>query len=369
MADENSPSPIASGEGGGPPSDIGTATPVVVEKVNAPPAVPAPAPKVETPPVVAKVDPPAPAPKAPPAAEPPPKPAAKSLADEPPAADPEKQVVPADWPEDWRQKMAKEDLKKLKRAERFSSPTDILNAYLALESRLSSGEYAKKLPNNYSEEELTEYRKSNGIPDKPEGYDTNLGNGFVWGEADKPLLNDWTAYAHRENIPQEFVKKSLAWFAHQEQEIADQVALRDENEKSTGGEALRAEWGPQFKPNLNAARNMFEGASVKAKDGKPVSMFDLIMNARDEEGTRIGNRPEVLVWAANTARQLNPYATLVPDNGASAMQTAEAEKAGLEVEARDKTGPYWKGALAEKKQARWRELHEMIERGKGKNAA
>ena len=352
------------GAEGGPPSDLGTATAVVIEKVNAA-APPAATPPV-TPPAVATATPPAPKPAAaapavtppaqtPPATPPVTPPTAKTLADTPPADDATKTLIPADWPDDWRQKLAGDDKKLLARLERMGSPKDLHNAYRALEQRLSSGEYKKALPDHYTEEELKDFRKSNGIPEKPDDYDVTLGNGFVWGEADKPLLQDFTAFAHAHNLPQDAVKSSLEWYTQQQQKLADDMAQRDESDRINGSEALRAEWGNNFKANLNAVRNTFEGEQAP--------LFDMLMSARTQDGRLLGNIPEALKFLSNISRELNPFSTLVPSDSSTPAKTAESRYNELIRMSADKEGPYWRGNQSAVLQAEQRELIGALIKG------
>ena len=362
MAEDNIAIISASGETGGPPSDLGNSTPVVVEKINAPPKAevtpPPPAPKGEAPPKAA-VTPPAPKVETPP----------KTLATEPaPKEGDEKIPTPAEWPDDWREKMAGNDAKELARLKRFNSPLDMKNAYRALEQRLSSGEYKKALPNNATPEEVTEYRKSNGIPDKPEDYDVSLGNGFVWGEADKPVLDDFTKFAHERNMPGEVVKSALEWYTHQQQVLADQTAERDERERINGGEALRAEWGNGFKGNLAANRTLFEGHVVETPKGEKVPAFDVLMSARASDGRLLGNIPDVVKIFSSISRELNPFATLVPENGGTPIKSAEARLGEINAMMANRQGPYWKGPQSAVLQQEWRDLHDAIEKSKGRAA-
>ena len=353
----NNPPPAAVGEGGGPPSDLGNSPPVVIEKANAaPPSPAAPPPAAVVPPVKPAVEP---------VAKPP---VAKTIADDPPPAEPEKPVA-ATWPDNWRELMAGDDKKELARLQRMNSPLDVKNSWRAMEQRLSSGELKRALPNNPTAEELAAYRESNGIPGKPEDYDVNLGNGFVWGEADKPLLDDFRKFAHENNIPNDMLKPVLGWFTKQQQEIADQVAQRDENERVTGSEALRAEWGAGFKGNLAASRNLFEGQSITTADGKAADAFLTLMGARAEDGRLLGNIPDVVKMFANISREMNPFATVVPDQpGGSPIKSAETRFGELNAMMRDKGSAYYRGAQKDNLQAEWRELHTMLEKAKGRAA-
>lgn len=352
MADEVivSPGPMGSPtDKGGPPIDTGNATiaggPGPTELVQTPPPTPAPPvpPIPETPPKAAIEQTPPP----------------KTIADPVPPK-PGEEVVAADWPDDWRQKLAGDDKKLLARLERWQSPKNLLDSFRALEQRVSAGELKRTLPAHYTEEELAEFRKSNGIPDKPDGYDTNLGNGFVWGETDKPVLSSFTAAAHQLNATPEQVRGILGWYAGEQQRLADEIAERDEMSRATGTDALRAEWGKEFKPNLTAMNNMFAG--------EPQELFDTIMSARSSDGTMLGNRPDILKFFSAKAIALNPFAKLVDGDIVTQQKTADQEMASIAALMGDKTSAYWRGPGANAMQERYRELLEMKERMAGRAA-
>src|SRR5688572_23894721 len=105
------------------------------------------------------------------------------------AAENAQAIAPADWPADWRQKLAGEDKKTLERLGRMASPADLLKSYRALEQKISAGELKKGLPENATPEQVAEWRREQGLPEKPEGYLENLSlpDGVVLGEADKPM--------------------------------------------------------------------------------------------------------------------------------------------------------------------------------------
>lgn len=355
---ENEPGPMGGKDGGGLPVDLGGAAPVP----PVPPAAPAPA----APPPAAPVPPVAPA-KATPAAEPTP-PTAKTIADTPPPGEEPKPPTPANWPENWRELMAGDDKKELARLQRFNSPLDVRNSHRALEQRLSSGEFKRALPTNHTPEELAEFRKSNGIPEKPDGYDVNVGGGYVWGEADKPFLENFTAFAHERNMPADTVKSALEWFATTQQREADAIAERDQRELALGSEALRAEWGRDYKPNLTSVRNMFEGKTATAPDGAQVPMFDLLMAARAPDGRLLGNIPDVLKWVSGVSRELNPFATLVPDEAGGGKKTAQDRFDYLSGLQRDRQSSYYYGPQRDALQTEWRELYEKLEAAKGRAA-
>lgn len=358
----------AGGDGGGAPSapaptgnlDINTGAPAASGLGGPPPETKPAAPEAKPAPAKAAGDP---APKPAPAAkDAPAKPAAKTIADSPPSEPSEKQVVPADWPEDWRTKLAGENKKAADRLARFKSPNELANSYIALEQKLSSGEYAKKLPTHYTEQELADYRKSNGIPDTPGDYKDDL-PGIVWGEADKPMLDSWKQYAHEHNVPPDEVKRGLAWFVREQENIVARLEQEDMHNYQAGTAALQAEWGKEFKGNINAAKNLLE-----AHPG----MWETMMAARGPDGMKLGDNPAVLKAFAALAREANPYATIAPTaQNQDPAKTVDARLGEINKMMGNKNGPYWRGPDAQKIQQEYRELLELKERAgaRGQRAA
>src|SRR3990167_7724399 len=77
----------------------------------------------------------------------------------------------ATWPEDWVSRLAKGDEKRINDFKKFQSPEAFADSYVALRSRMDSGEVRTALPKEPKPEELAAWRKENGIPDAPDKYD------------------------------------------------------------------------------------------------------------------------------------------------------------------------------------------------------
>ena len=333
--------PVIEGAAGSPGADLGTVK-EPVSPLGGPPPAPAPAPKPEV----------APAPKV---TDSNPVPAAPRSAAEV-ALDPAapKPVAPATWPEDWRTQIAGDNKKAITKLERIKAPQELLNSYLSLEQQLSSGLYTKKLPTHATEAELAEYRKSNNVPADWKEYDTNLNNGIVFGEADKPMVESWLQFAHERNAPPDIVKMGLEWYTQQEQALVDSLAERDQINSQKTTDALRAEWGPEFQRNMNTVKVMLDGYE---------GAWDNIMGARNAEGVRNGDNPSVMKALASIAREMNPYGTILPnDGGKDPAQTVQDEIAGIRRLMADKSSKYWKGPESNQIQARYRTLIETQQR-------
>lgn len=261
---------------------------------------------------------------------------------------------PATWGDDWRQRMAGEDPNEQKRLDRFNSPADVFRSYREIEKRLSSGELKSSLKTGATPEEVKAWRAENGIPETPEGYKLELKNGLVVGETDKPLVEAFLKSAHAQNLSNAQASAAVEWYfgtvqAQTEARVnADkQIALKAQDE-------LRAEWGAEYRANINAATSLLDGA--------PAGLKDQFMRGRLADGTPIGSSVAALQWLAQIARELNPAATVVPGAGANTAGAIDSEIEGLEKKMKDRGSDYWKGPNAEKNQARYRELVSARER-------
>lgn len=270
----------------------------------------------------------------------------------------------ADWPDDWRARLAGEDAKALKRLERFGSPLDVFKSFRELEAKLSSGKSGQKaaaLSPDATEEEIAEYRKEHGIPETPDKYDTQLGDGFVWGEADKPLLEDYTKWAHERNMTPQAVKENLAWYASLQTKQAEAREVADEQFRATAEDALRKEWGPEFRRNLNAMGSMFESM--------PEDQRAALWVARLPNGRLLGDDPAYVKFWAGLARELNPAATLIPGGGNDPIKGVEGRMQEIQKLMGDQSSAYWRGPEANKLQAEYRELIEASQKLKSRAAA
>jgi len=261
----------------------------------------------------------------------------------------EKPVAP-DWREDWRDVMAAGDEKERARLDRFRSPVDVYKSARELEKKLSTGALKAQAPDKATPEQLAAWRKENGIPEKADGYLEKLPNGLVIGEADKPMVESFLADVHGENAPPAVVAKALDWYYRtQEAQIAAQ-AEADKKYQTESSDVLRAEWGADFRANINSIENFLQSAP-QADDGTPLKT--LIMGARLSDGTMLGSNPAALRWLATLAQDANPAGFLPPGQGLSQMEGLQEEKAKIETRMREDRNGYYRD---EKMQARYRQI-------------
>lgn len=261
----------------------------------------------------------------------------------------------ADWPEDWRDRMAGTDEAFRKRLDRFASPMEVGKSFVNVEKQWKQGADPEPFPLEGTDEEKTKWRTDHGHPAAPADYSKTLLEGMTIGEADEGWVSEYYEMAHAENMPPEQVAKNLDhYFKVRERESQERTAqdLRDRDETQGG---LREEFGKELPANLTAAKAIME-------DG-PDGMMDMIFSARLANGKQLGSDPEIVRWMIRTALKVNPAATVVPGTDtATGAATISKEMAELEKMMADTKGEYYQGAMAETHQARYRELLEAKER-------
>lgn len=262
--------------------------------------------------------------------------------------------VITEWPADWRQRIAGEDKESLKTLERFTEPAAMFKSYSELRTKMAKGELkaVSQFPEKGTPEEQTAWRKEQGIPEKPEGYDLNLGDGLIIGDDDKPWVDMFLAKAHAANLPQGAVKTTLSSFFGEIREKQNEKAAEADREVLQRAEdQLRKEWGADYRPNMSAITGLLD-AHVSAESGLKARVM-----------ASIQREPEFAKLWATLARQINPVSTLVGIDPARMDQSINDEIGKIENTMKTNRAAYNKD---EKMQARLRELYAARDKLKGR---
>ena len=222
-----------------------------------------------------------------------------------------KQVVPADFPDNWREKMAGDDKAYLKQLQRYNSPVDFAKKAKSLEAMISSGEYKRQLPADATPEQKAEWRKEQGIPDNPDGYlvDLKLPNGVVLSDADKPIARGFAEAALEGDINPQQYSKLVAKYYDLQDEVKAQQTQADLQFREEAQDDLRSEFGSDYKRTVNSVNALV--ASM------PEGLGDRLLGGRSADGKLLGDDPAMIKWLAGLQREINPLATLAPTTGGS----------------------------------------------------
>lgn len=233
------------------------------------------------------------------------------------APDPKTEVkaIEGKWPSDWREQLAGGDDKRLKQLQRYSDYAAFANKAFSLEAKLSSGEYRRPLPKDATPEQVAEWRKESGLPEKAEDYKIELPNGVVLGEADKETVAELQKFGFEKNLPPSQLNELTAWYYSRQDQLTKQQQVSDINFHEEAKDALMAEWGlKDYRQNI--------AAMSAVRDQMPKGLGDRILAGRTSDGKLIGDDPTFLKWFASISRELNPHATVV---GTDAGKTVDGE--------------------------------------------
>ena len=288
----------------------------------------------------------------PPAGDPPATPPAGGAGDPPAGGTPPASTPPAGdakggegyWPADWRDTVSKGDAKILARMGRYASPAAAMEALVAAQNRISAGELKPVLGKNATPEQVKEYREALGIPETPDKYD--LGKDIKIEGMDPTLLGEVLKEAHESNQTPDQVKATLKAWSKISQSVKEQQYESDVNIQKTSEDALRAEWGTEYRRNINIIHGMLDGAASPG-------LKDAIMGGRLADGTPIGSSPDALKFLVGLALIQNPTGVVVPGSEANPMKGVEEELAKIDQTMKTNRAAYNKD---EKMQARYREL-------------
>jgi hypothetical protein len=235
---------------------------------------------------------------------------------------------------DFRAYLAAGDKDVAKDLEKYTDPKAIYTALREVQAKISKGELKlapKPLAANATDEQKAEWRKANGLPDKPENYveKLELPNGMVVGEGDKELVGDFAKMMFEQGGSQAEMNRAVAWFYQAQDAMKQRQADADQESIIASTIALRSEWGSEYKANMNAQQALLLTMPEEFKNE--------LLTSRTASGQMLGNTAGFLKWAAQTARDLNPAATIVP-NGGDAGKTIGAEIASIEETFRKAAG-------------------------------
>lgn len=250
--------------------------------------------------------------KAAPAADP--KPAGTALDDAAAGDDSDKQIVATGWPEDWRKQLAGEDKDALKMLERFKAPGDVGKSLVEARKRVSKGATDEPMPDPEKDADGAKaWREARGIPADPADY--KVPESLKLSDADKPQVTAFTQLAHARNWSQKQVGEGLEMYFQFQGEAMERQAAADKEAAAATAEALRDEWGPDFRPNSKLAKAVMDAIAPGMN----------LQEARLPNGRRVGDVPELVKALAEKGREFFGDAAFAGGAATKATEDREAE--------------------------------------------
>lgn len=269
---------------------------------------------------------------------------AQAPAAAPPAAPPsdggEDGDKPGYWAADWREKLAAGDSKTLAQLQRYGSPEDVWKKARALESRVSAGDLKPTLKKGATADEVAEYRKSHGIPDKADGYDLK---GIKVDEADQPLIDRVLAAAFEAHAAPDAVKAIIGVWPKIKEEAAAHQAEADQQLRAKAEDTLRAEWGTEFRRNMGLVHQLLDSSGA-------VNIKENLLSGRMADGTPIGSSPEALKMLLGVALTQNPTGLVMPSGGGDPVGSIKDQLAAIAKVRREKRSEYNKDTAMQAKE-------------------
>ncbi len=273
------------------------------------------------------------------------------------------------WPEDWREKMAKqaagEDTKayakELKRLQRFADPTGVNGFAREYEGKFDRGGLIKLPGKDAKPEELAEFQKAFGWAEKPGEMfgQIELANGAVIGEMDKPLMNGFLEAVHGATSAQQVVSKAANWYLKQQEQLAADLDQKDDEFLRTSTRELKEELGPKYDRVINNISSLHR-FHPRGREG-----FEEMITGRDgATGQIIANNPEFVRMMIAMAHEVNPVGSVVEDSAGGVM-SVQNELASIQKMRTDGDKRYWSNEV----QKRELDLLTVLEKEKNRARA
>jgi len=276
------------------------------------------------------------------------------------------------WPEDWRERLAEhrsagdeaQYKKELRRLEKVNDPSQIYTSYREMENTWASRGLVKVPSKDSTPEEIAEFRKQLGVPDKPEAYfdNTKIADGFVLGDEDRAELNPFVEEMHKAGASQGVVDVAINKYLEVKE---NQEAMQEEADfefRSEAQKMLKEEFGPGYKRMTQNVATLFSSAPGGADANNDEALFARMLGGRMADGTMIGNDPDFIRWASTLAHEINPIMSVVEDADGGG-RSAEQELKEISQFRRKNRAEYNRD---EKMQARERELITALDRTRAK---
>lgn len=171
------------------------------------------------------------------------------------------------------------------------------------------------LPNDHSTpEEISEFYKKVGRPEKPEDYRFKLPEGLKEDSLDKDRLTLWRKELYEAGMSAKQAERVMSRYIAEEHTARQSAVQAAEKQQTDWVQAIKQEWAGKFDENMNYARLALKDFGSKE-----------LIQALEESG--FGSHPEVVKSFAQIGRMLADDKARSGTSGSSGDMTSTPENA------------------------------------------
>ena len=233
-------------------------------------------------------------------------------------------VSNGDTPASWKNSIS-EEFRNDPNIEKFTEIDALAKSYINATRMIGQDKVA--VPNkNSTEDQWNEVYSKLGRPESADKYALNIESEAV--VMDEGAIKSFAEQSHKLGLNNTQAQGILEFYKNNMESSAKQATVNTETAQAQAETELRAEWGKEFDSNVSKA-------SALAKANMNPEILDLQM----QDGTRIGDHPEIIKGFAKIASMLSEDKLVSTESeSVNSMKDLQSEIAAI---TNDTDGPYW----------------------------
>ena len=233
-------------------------------------------------------------------------------------------VSGGDTPASWKSSIS-EEFRNDPNIEKFTEIDALAKSYINATRMIGQDKVA--VPNkNSTEDQWNEVYSKLGRPETADKYALNIESEAV--AMDENAIKSFAEQSHKLGLNNTQAQGILEFYKNNMESNMQRATVDTETAQAQAETELRAEWGKDFDSNVSKA-------SALAKANMNPDILDLQM----QDGTRIGDHPEIIKGFAKIASMLSEDKLVSTESeSVNSMKDLQSEISAI---TNDTTGPYW----------------------------
>ena len=233
-------------------------------------------------------------------------------------------VSNGDTPVSWKSSIS-EEFRNDPNIEKFTEIDALAKSYINATRMIGQDKVA--VPNkNSTEDQWNEVYSKLGRPESADKYALNIESEAV--VMDEGAIKSFAEQSHKLGLNNTQAQGILEFYKNNMESNMQRATVDTETAQAQAETELRAEWGKEFDSNVSKA-------SALAKANMNPEILDLQM----QDGTRIGDHPEIIKGFAKIASMLSEDKLVSTESeSVNSIKDLQSEISAI---TNDTTGPYW----------------------------